>query len=224
MEYLRSYRGAPENGPPSPDQSRERKPYDNGQAPGACSRWLAIAINTLPTVTPSGGPEPPAADTNPIMMLPSTKTDAGSALAALYRMHYRPLVRLAALLVQDIDAAEALVQDSFVATHSAWRRLADTDRALAYLHQTVVTRSRSALRHRIAAGKGPATLTEVEHPALFSALRTLAPRQREALVLTYYADLPQAQIASAMRISKGAVKRHTLQAMSSLRAELLKIN
>jgi RNA polymerase sigma-70 factor (sigma-E family) len=183
-------------------------------------------------MTASGGPEPPAAETSPIAMLPSPKPDADNAVTTLYHRHYRSLVRLAALLVQDIDAAEALVQDSFVAMHSAWRRLADTDRALAYLHQAVVTRSRSARRHRVAAGKilpaltpgipgaSPAGLTELERSALVLALQTLAPRQREALVLTYYARLPEAQIASAMRISKGAVKSHTTQAMSSLRAEL----
>jgi RNA polymerase sigma-70 factor (sigma-E family) len=183
-------------------------------------------------VTASGGPESPAADTGPVAMLLSPKPDAASAVTALYHRHYRSLVRLAALLVQDADAAEALVQDSFVAMHAAWRRLADTDRALAYLHQTIVTRSRSALRRRVTAGQilpvlapstsgaGPAALTEPESSVLASALRTLAPRQREVLVLMYYAGLPEAQIASAMRISHGAVKSHTTQAMSSLRAEL----
>jgi RNA polymerase sigma-70 factor (sigma-E family) len=172
----------------------------------------------------------------PFAMLPSSKPDAGSAVTILYDRHYRSLVRLAALLVQDIDAAEALVQDSFIAMHSAWRRLADTDRALAYLHQAVVTRSRSALRHRLAAGKilpalvpatsgaSPAALTELERSALVLALQTLPPRQREALVLTYYAGLPDAQIASAMRVSPGAVNSHTAQAMSSLRAELRTTN
>ena len=187
-------------------------------------------------MTASGGPEPPAAQTNPIATLPSPTLDAGSAVSTLYHRHYRSLVRLAALLVQDIDAAEALVQDSFVAMHSAWRRLADTDRALAYLHQAVVTRSRSALRHRAAAGKilpalapgtsgaSPAALTELERSVLVSALQTLAPRQREVLILAYYADLPDARIASAIRISKGAVKSHTTQAMSSLYAELRAAN
>ena len=52
-------------------------------------------------------------------MLPSPGPDAGRAVTILYDRHYRSLVRLAALLVQDIDAAEALVQDSFVAMHSA---------------------------------------------------------------------------------------------------------
>jgi RNA polymerase sigma-70 factor (sigma-E family) len=180
-------------------------------------------------VTASGGCEPPAADTGPVAMLPSPKPDADSAVTALYHRHYRSLVRLAALLVQDADAAEALVQDCFVAMHAAWRRLDDTDRALAYLHQAVVARSRSARRHRVAAGTtlpaltpgaSPAALTEPERSVLVSALQTLTPRQREVLVLMYYAALPQAQIASAMRISKGAVKSHTTQAISSLRAEL----
>jgi RNA polymerase sigma factor (sigma-70 family) len=183
-------------------------------------------------VTASGGPDPSAADTSPIAMLPSPQPDAGSAVTVLYHGHYRSLVRLAALLVQDAGAAEALVQDSFVALHSAWRRLADIDRGLAYLHRAVVTRSRSALRHRVTGdgilpalapdipGTSPAALTELECSVLASALQTLAPRQREVLVLMYYAGLREAQIASAMRISQGAVKNHTTQAMSSLRAEL----
>jgi RNA polymerase sigma-70 factor (sigma-E family) len=182
-------------------------------------------------VTACGGPDPSAADTSPIAMLPPPP-DASSAVTVLYHGHYRSLVRLAALLVPDAGAAEALVQDCFVAMHSAWRRLADTDRGLAYLHRAVVTRSRSALRQRVtgdrilpapapgAPGAGPAALTEPERSALTSALQALAPRQREVLVLMYYAGLPEAQIASAMRISPGAVKSHTAQAMTSLRAEL----
>jgi RNA polymerase sigma factor (sigma-70 family) len=183
-------------------------------------------------VTAPGGFDPSAAATGPIAMLPSPRPDAGSAVTALYHQHYRSLVRLAALLVQDVGAAEALVQDAFVAMHSAWRRLADTDRALAYLHQAVVTRSRSARRHRMTAGQirpalapgipgaSPAALTELECSVLALALQAVAPRQREVLVLMYYAGLPEAQIASAMRISHSAVKNHATQAMSSLRGEL----
>ena len=74
-------------------------------------------------------------------------------MTALYRTHYRSLVRLAVLLVRDIATAEDLVQDSFVAMHSAWPRLADSDLALSYLRQSVVNRSRSVLRHRIVVDK-----------------------------------------------------------------------
>ena len=64
------------------------------------------------------------------------------------------------------------------------------------------------------------TSAQLERSALISALRTLPARQREALVLRYYGDLSDAQIAAAMGISTGAVKSHAARAMSSLRAEL----
>jgi RNA polymerase sigma factor (sigma-70 family) len=59
-----------------------------------------------------------------------------------------------------------------------------------------------------------------ERSAVIAALRTLPPRQREALVLKYYADLSDAQIATAMGISKGAVKSHTVRGVAALRAVL----
>jgi RNA polymerase sigma factor (sigma-70 family) len=63
-------------------------------------------------------------------------------------------------------------------------------------------------------------LTLLERTAVVTALRSLPPRQREALVLRYYGDLSEAQIASAMGISRGAVKSHTARAIASLRAVL----
>src|SRR5215475_3638418 len=74
---------------------------------------------------------------------------ADSAVTALYARHYRSLVKLAALLVWDIPVAEGIVQDSFVALRRARRRLEDSDRALSYLHRSVVNRSRLATRRRV---------------------------------------------------------------------------
>jgi len=59
-----------------------------------------------------------------------------------------------------------------------------------------------------------------ERSAVITALRTLPPRQREALVLKYYADLSDAQTAAAMGISQGAVKSHTARALAALRSVL----
>jgi RNA polymerase sigma-70 factor (sigma-E family) len=158
--------------------------------------------------------------------------DAEQAVTAMYSTHYRSLVRLAALLVRDVATAEEVVQDSFMAMHGAWRRLRDNDKALSYLRQSVVNRSRSVLRHRVVVDRNapkPApdmpsaeqgALTLLERTAVVSALRSLPPRQREALVLRYYGDLSEAQIASAMGISRGAVKSHTARAIASLRAML----
>ena len=157
---------------------------------------------------------------------------ADRAVIELYSQHYRALVRLAALLVRDTPTAEEVVQDSFVAMHGGWQRLRDTEKALAYLRQAVVNRSRSVLRHRTVVDKNlqkaPPDMPSAEHGALVllersavvAALRDLPDRQREALVLRYYADLSEAEIATAMGISRGAVKSHTARGMTALRTAL----
>ena len=159
---------------------------------------------------------------------------ADLAVVELYSQHYRALVRLAALLLRDTPTAEEVVQDSFVAMHGGWQRLRDTEKALAYLRQAVVNRSRSVLRHRTVVDKNlqkaPPDMPSAEHGAMVlleryavvAALRDLPDRQREAIVLRYYADLSEAEIATAMGISRGAVKSHTARGMSALRTALEK--
>jgi RNA polymerase sigma-70 factor (sigma-E family) len=154
------------------------------------------------------------------------------AVTELYSLHYHRLVRLAALLVRDVPSAEDVVQDSFVAMHDGWRRLRDAESALAYLRQAVVNRSRSVLRHRAVVEKYPekpspdmpsaehGALVQLERSAVAAALRKLPGRQREAIVLRYYADSSEAEVAAAMGISCGAVKSHTARAMAALRADL----
>src|ERR1700749_1685688 len=77
----------------------------------------------------------------------NTSWSADEALELLYAAHWRRLVRLAVLLVHDVGTAEEIVQECFVAVHGRWSRLHDPDKALAYLRQSVVNRSRSHLRH-----------------------------------------------------------------------------
>ncbi len=157
---------------------------------------------------------------------------ADYAVTELYSMHYKALVRLATLLVRDTPTAEEVVQDAFVAMHDAWKRLRNAENALAYLRQAVVNRSRSVLRHRTVVDrnlqKAPPDMPSAEHGALIllersavvAALRRLPDRQREAIVLRYYGDLSEAEIAAVMDISRGAVKSHTARGMASLRAAL----
>jgi DNA-directed RNA polymerase specialized sigma24 family protein len=150
--------------------------------------------------------------------------DAGLAVTALYQMHYRSLVRLAALLVSDLATAEDIVQDSFAAMHGMWPALSDADAALpdtgaalCYLRRLVVRRSRSAPRIQLGGGTHAPGLPD---SAVVTALQALPVRQREVLVLQYFADLPMAEIASATGMSTAAVRSHGARAMSSLRAEL----
>lgn len=153
-------------------------------------------MHTTPAEFPPAGPPWP---------------DAGQGVATLYQAHYRSLVRLAALLVPDLATAEDIVQDCFAAVHGRWRALPDADAALSYLRRSVVRRSRSAPQGPGCSGQGPAVM---------SALRSLPARQREVLVLRYFADLPEDEIAAATGLTAAAVRGHAARAMSSLRAEL----
>jgi len=161
-----------------------------------------------------------------------TDQDAVLATAALYARHYAAMVRLAALLMRDASMAEEIVQDAFIAMHASWRRLHDIDKAAAYLRQSVVNKSHSVLRHRAVTERNappPPTdmpsaeqgaIEQLERSAVVAALQELPRRQREALVLKYYVQLQEAQIASAMGISRGAVKSHISRAMAALRIVL----
>jgi DNA-directed RNA polymerase specialized sigma24 family protein len=153
----------------------------------------------------------------------SAEQDAGHAVAALYRLHYPALVRLGALLIPDLATAEDIVQDAFAAVHGRWHVQPDTDAALAYLRWSVVHRSRSVPPlGGPAAGTGEPGSAVMSEPgsAVMSALRALSARQREVVVLRYFADLPEAEIAAATGMSMAAVRDHAAQAMSSLQAGL----
>lgn len=133
------------------------------------------------------------------------------------------------------------MQDSLIVFHDAasredLARIRDDQQALAYLRQAAVNRSRSVLRHRVAADRNapapaPAPAPEMpsaeqvaiallERSAVIAALRALPAGQREVLVLRFYADMSPAQIADAMQISRSAVKTHTARAMQALRTVL----
>jgi RNA polymerase sigma-70 factor (sigma-E family) len=159
---------------------------------------------------------------------------ADEAVTEFYRTHYAGLVRLAAMLLRDPGAAEEIVQDAFVAMHGSWSRLRDPDKAVAYLRRAVVNRSRSSLRHRVVVAKylpaPPPDVASAESTAIaatertevLAALRGLPRRQRETLVLRYYLDLSEAQIAETLGISQGAVKSHAFRGLAALRTLLEK--
>ncbi|MFC5765291.1 SigE family RNA polymerase sigma factor [Actinacidiphila bryophytorum] len=153
-------------------------------------------------------------------------------LTETYRAHYRALLGLAALLLDDTASCEDVVQEAFIRVHSARSRVRDPEKTLAYLRQTVVNLSRSALRRRIlglkllskpmpdmaSAEEGAYEL--LERDQLKAAMRTLQRRQREVLVLRYFADMTEAQVAETLGISLGSVKAYGSRGIAALRVAM----
>lgn len=158
----------------------------------------------------------------------ATSDDVGDPVAALFRSEYRSLVRLAALLVDDRGAAEEVVQDAFVKLQGGWGRIRDVDAAPAWLRSAVLNGARSRLRKRAVRRRHLETVVDdapsAEGGALaaddqrrvMAALRTLPARQREALVLKFYAELSEAETATAMGVSSGSVKTHVHRGLAAL--------
>ncbi|WP_109505329.1 SigE family RNA polymerase sigma factor [Nocardioides speluncae] len=149
-------------------------------------------------------------------------------LDELYAAHRLSLIRLAILLVDDLASAEDVVQDAFAAYVARAPRVADSSAALAYLRTSVVNGSRSALRRRRTARAyqpphqtgpdGPDELAVLgeEHREVLAALDRLGTRQREVVVLRYWSGLSEAEIASTLDISRGAVKSTASRALDVL--------
>jgi RNA polymerase sigma-70 factor (sigma-E family) len=151
----------------------------------------------------------------------------------LYTAHWRYLVRLAALLVDDVASAEDVVQDAFLALHRRSGGLRDPDAALAYLRTSVVNLSRSVLRRRQVARKhlkvaepdtAPPADHEVllrdEHRAALRAVHSLPRHQREVLILRYWSGLSEKEIAQTLGISAGSVKSAASRGMATLHTVL----
>lgn len=150
-----------------------------------------------------------------------------SKLTDLYQEHYKQLLRIAILLVDDRATAEDIVQDAYVRVFDSRARLRDPDKALAFLRQAVLNRARSTLRRRLVAKKYQPKLATrdsqpddtgrgVDRAVLAAALAQLPRRQREAVVLRYYADLSESRTAEVMGCSQGAVKSYCSRGVSRL--------
>ncbi|MFI5872332.1 SigE family RNA polymerase sigma factor [Streptomyces sp. NPDC051445] len=150
-------------------------------------------------------------------------------LTETYRAHYRSLLGLAALLLDDTASCEDVVQEAFIRVHSARKRVRDPEKTLAYLRQTVVNLSRSALRRRILglkllskpmpdmASAEEGAYDQLERDSLIKAMKGLQRRQREVLVLRYFADMTEAQVAEALGVSLGSVKAYGSRGIAALR-------
>ncbi|MFF1478386.1 RNA polymerase sigma factor [Streptomyces sp. NPDC058301] len=150
-------------------------------------------------------------------------------VSELYHAHRLRMVHLAVMLVDDRATAEDVVQDAFTALYRRHgEHIAEVDNALAYLRTAVVNASRSVLRRRRTArtytppheADAPSAEERVvlaeEHREVLAALGQLSVRRREVLVLRYWGELTEAEIAQTLRISRGSVKSLASRGLDAL--------
>ncbi len=159
--------------------------------------------------------------------------DHDSDYRDLFFGQFAAMTRLAAML--GADDPEDVAQEAFVRLHRRSRALRDPHAAVGYLRATVVNLTRSRLRHlavvRRHADRPPERLghvTSAEHDVVtreaydevVAAVSRLSRRHREALVLRYWLDLTEAEMAEAMGVSRGTVKSHVSRGLDALATEL----
>ncbi len=170
----------------------------------------------------------------PERRVPTVVLDRDSTVSALFVAHHRRLVGLASLLVDDRRAAEDVVQEAFAGLYGRWRHLRDPNAALEFLTKAVVNGGRDSLRRKSRAQTAALRLvprselldsaehTAVEHQEadrLWAAIAALPRRQRQVLVLRYYLDQTEAEIARTLGVSAGSVKKHASRGIAALARE-----
>ncbi|MEY2430723.1 MAG: hypothetical protein QOC92_448 [Acidimicrobiaceae bacterium] len=163
---------------------------------------------------------------------PAGAGSVDDALAELYQEHSRWLLGLVEALVGDRATAEDVVQEAFVRLHRAWPRLRDHDRAAGYLRVTALNLARSGFRRKLIALRYRPPTAEDERAAddsvvlreqqreVIAALRALPRRQRECLVLRFYGELSEFEIATTLGISNNSVKTHTRRGLAAMESRL----
>ena len=146
-------------------------------------------------------------------------------LVSLFSVQYTPLCRLAFLLLGDAARAEDVVQEAFLRTFAGWGRIRQPELAAAYLRRSVVNLCRSGIRHRPVERRGNSRSYRDEADGaagweddvtsaltVLEAVRSLPPRQRATVVLRYYLDLSEADIAATLGTTPGTVKSQLAKA------------
>ena len=159
------------------------------------------------------------------------KADRDLMISDLFALHHRRLVGLASLLIDDRRAAEDVVQEAFAALYRRWHHLRDPNAAAAFLNRAVVNGGRDSLRRKKRAGAAMLRLVprsdllasaeqsaveHAEHDRLWAAVTALPTRQRQVLVLRYYLDKNEADIAELLGVSRGSVKKHASRGIAAL--------
>jgi RNA polymerase sigma-70 factor (sigma-E family) len=157
---------------------------------------------------------------------------AADEVDELYRVHAVGLIRAALLLVGDRGSAEDVVQDAFCGLYRRWDHLEDTGKALGYLRVAVMNGCRTLLRARRRAAlfgvqhdppvwsAESAMLAGQDRRDVLAAVARLPRRQHQILVLRFYLDLAEDEIAATLGVSRSTVASTTSRALARLARDL----
>jgi RNA polymerase sigma-70 factor (sigma-E family) len=150
----------------------------------------------------------------------------------LYDRRYADMVRFAAFLTGDVHSAQDIAHDAFVRLLDAWDRIADPERADAYLKATIVNLVRGEHRRREVAARRSsphlALVASAEDDALgragrqgvLDAVSALPIRQRACVVMRYWMRMSESEIATTLDLSVGSVRTHVKRGMATLQRTL----
>lgn len=153
---------------------------------------------------------------------------AGSDFTTFYGAHFRRLLGSLVLYTGDRELAMDLAQETMARAYRDWRKVSQLDIPPAWLHRVAFNLANSAFRRRLierrsARRAGAPQLGEHVDPDAAAAVvvrdlvASLPPRQKTALVLRFYADMPVSDVADVMGCAEGTVRALTSQAMATLR-------
>ncbi len=160
--------------------------------------------------------------------------DPARAVERLYRSQATVLLGMLVAYTGDRAVAEDLLQEAFLRLQQAWSRLESEEAAISYVRRTAFNLARSRFRHlgvvrRYEAAAAPPSLgapaddrlvLREDQRALLAALATLAPRQRACVVLRYYSELSEREVAETLEISVNSVKTHLRRGLERLERAL----
>jgi RNA polymerase sigma-70 factor (sigma-E family) len=149
----------------------------------------------------------------------------------LYAALWPRLVRTAYAVSGDLGVAEDAVQTAFAKAYRSWRRISRLEAPVAYLRRMAINevlndRRLARRRHELTSAEPPERPAVgspddgLAHDEMWRAISSLPPRQRAVLVLRYYEDLSEQQIADVLGCRPGTVKSQASAALATLRTRL----
>ncbi len=168
-----------------------------------------------------------------VAVMERSELERDQAVAELFERNYAPMCRLAYVILGDAALGEEIVMEALLKTFNGWRRIRDVDSIDAYLKRIVINLCRSRIRRKMIEARVNAKTKAEERPrpswdpeshetgrVVWEAVKGLPERQRACVVLRYFDDLPEAEIASILECSVGTVKSQLSKARAKLEKTL----